>query len=144
MGHGVVRLLPPQTAEADILSNSIGSVRYAQFLRGLGQLVALADCPEATVYLGGLDRTGGTDGTLTYIYHDSITQGGCACYHDSTSTCPLPAAVVFHVATLMPCRPDDPHSSDKKRHIGNDFVHIVYNDSGRPYSFGTIKVGVAP
>ena len=32
---------------------------------------------------------------------------GVACYHDSTSTCPLPAAVVFHVAMFF--SPHPPH-----------------------------------
>lgn len=50
-------------------------------------------------------------------------------------------AVVFHVATLMPSQEDEQQHSNKKLHIGNDSVVIVYNDSTEPYSFGTIKVG---
>ena len=48
--------------------------------------------------------------------------------------------VVFHVATLMPTLTSDPQCSNKKLHIGNDFVTLVYNESGQPYQFGTIKV----
>jgi len=48
--------------------------------------------------------------------------------------------VIFHVATLMPTHPEDPHCSNKKLHIGNDFVTVIYNDSSQPYPFGTIKV----
>ena len=50
-------------------------------------------------------------------------------------------AVVFHVATLMPSKENE--HSNKKLHIGNDCVVVVYNDSAEQYSFGTIKVGVA-
>lgn len=52
-------------------------------------------------------------------------------------------AVVFHVATLMPTLTSDLQCSNKKLHIGNDFVTIVYNESGLPYKFGTIKVSMA-
>ena len=38
--------------------------------------------------------------------------------------------VVYHTATLMPNRETDPQFNKKKRHIGNDFVSIVYNESG--------------
>ena len=40
----------------------------------------------------------------------------------------------------MPNMESDHHYSNKKLHIGNNFVTIVYNNSGRPYQFGTIKV----
>ena len=33
----------------------------------------------------------------------------------------------------------DPQANKKKRHIGNDFVAIVYNDSGAEYKLGTVK-----
>ncbi len=48
--------------------------------------------------------------------------------------------MIFHVATLMPTHSTDPQCSNKKMHIGNNFVTIVYNDSQQPYAFGTIKV----
>jgi len=48
--------------------------------------------------------------------------------------------VIFHITTLMPCHPDDAHFTEKKKHIGNDNVTIVYNDSGEDYNIGTIKV----
>ena len=48
--------------------------------------------------------------------------------------------VIFHVATLMPTHSSNPTCSNKKLHIGNDFITIVYNDSGEKYKFGTIKV----
>ena len=49
--------------------------------------------------------------------------------------------VIYHVATLMPTDlTSDPVCSCKKLHIGNDFVTIVYNDSGSEYKFGTLKV----
>ena len=63
-----------QTQETEILGNTFGSSRYLDFLRGLGQLLWLPDCPPDLIYLGGLDRSG-TDGQCTYFYQDEITQG---------------------------------------------------------------------
>ena len=50
--------------------------------------------------------------------------------------------VIFHVATLMPTKASDPACTNKKRHIGNDYVTIVYNDSGQDYQMNTIRVSV--
>lgn len=49
-------------------------------------------------------------------------------------------AAIFHIATLMPNRESDKGCCNKKRHIGNNFVIVVYNDSGEEYKLGTIKV----
>jgi len=40
----------------------------------------------------------------------------------------------------MPCQSDDAQFTEKKKHIGNDNVTIVYNDSGEEYRISTIKV----
>jgi tuberous sclerosis protein 2 len=34
----------------------------------------------------------------------------------------------------------DPASNKKKRHIGNDYVTIVYNDSGNGQSFKLVRL----
>uniref|UniRef100_A0A8C2KZ71 Tuberin n=1 Tax=Cyprinus carpio TaxID=7962 RepID=A0A8C2KZ71_CYPCA len=106
--------------EVSILSNEYGSNRYAQFLTGLGKLIHLKDCDPDQIFLGGLDQYG-DDGEFTYCWHDDIMQA------------------IFHIATLMPNRESDKGCCNKKRHIGNDFVVVVYNDSGEEYKLGTIK-----
>ncbi|VTJ75167.1 Hypothetical predicted protein [Marmota monax] len=107
-------------SELAILSNEHGSYRYTEFLTGLGRLIELKDCQPDKVYLGGLDVCG-EDGQFTYCWHDDIMQA------------------VFHIATLMPTKDVDKHRCDKKRHLGNDFVSIIYNDSGEDFKLGTIK-----
>ncbi|XP_034877858.1 tuberin isoform X3 [Mirounga leonina] len=107
-------------SELAILSNEHGSYRYTEFLTGLGKLIELKDCQPDKVYLGGLDVCG-EDGQFTYCWHDDIMQA------------------VFHIATLMPTKDVDKHRCDKKRHLGNDFVSIVYNDSGEDFKLGTIR-----
>uniref|UniRef100_A0A3B3REN6 Tuberin n=1 Tax=Paramormyrops kingsleyae TaxID=1676925 RepID=A0A3B3REN6_9TELE len=115
-------LLPKSevTGGASILSNEYGSNRYTQFLTGLGKLIHLKDCEPDQIYLGGLDHYG-DDGEFTYCWHDDIMQA------------------IFHIATLMPTRESDKGCCNKKRHIGNDFVMVVYNDSGEEYKLGTIR-----
>ena len=38
----------------------------------------------------------------------------------------------------MPNHPEDVHCNYKKRHIGNDLVRVVWNDSGVAYKFDTL------
>ena len=111
-----------------VLANEFGSLRYAEFLGGLGTLISLRDhMATPTTFLGGLSADDG-DGEFTYLWEDDVMQ------------------VVYHVATLMPNRASDPKCTKKKRHIGNDFVTIVYNDCGpgrdgsrQSYELGMIK-----
>jgi len=42
----------------------------------------------------------------------------------------------------MPFNKSDKQCISKKRHIGNNFVTIVYDDSDNGYEFGTIKVRI--
>ncbi|XP_050694251.1 tuberin-like isoform X2 [Eriocheir sinensis] len=117
---GVLYVGKGQRTEQEILKNSFGSLRYMLFLQGLGTVLELSSVPEDEVFLGGLD-TKGSDGKLVCIWHDDVMQ------------------VVFHVATMMPTKESDPNCNSKKRHIGNNYVTIVYNESGQPYSINTIK-----
>ncbi|XP_076271400.1 TSC complex subunit tuberin isoform X2 [Rhynchophorus ferrugineus] len=106
--------------EIEILRNSFGSLRYTQFIDNLGSLVKISDVDPQVFYLGGLDHTG-ADGKFVYIWQDDIVR------------------VTFHIATLMPSKDSDPNCIDKKRHIGNDCVNIVYNESGEEFDLNTIK-----
>lgn len=109
---GVLYVGPNQSGQHDILSNVHGSKAYMSFLNDIGTLRRLKGGQE---YAGGLDRERDTDGKWYYTWSDQIQE------------------VVFHVATLMPTRiEEDPQCNDKKRHIGNDYVKVFYNDSGRP------------
>ena len=120
---GVIYIGPGQgDNEQLILSNEFGSLRYAEFLHGLGTLIPLRDIDKSSTFLGGLSPEDG-DGEFSYMWEDDVMQ------------------VIFHVATMMPNRENDPKCAKKKRHIGNDFVAIVYNNScdGSSYKLGTVK-----
>ncbi|XP_067138379.1 tuberin [Centruroides vittatus] len=117
---GVIYIGPGQAnQESVILRNEGGSIRYTEFLHGLGTVVQISEVDQRKVYLGGLDSK--ADGKFAYIWHDDLIQ------------------IVFHVATMMPNKEIDPAGNMKKLHIANDFVTIVYNESGEDYSLGTIK-----
>lgn len=118
-GHkvGVVYIGEDQTDEIDILANVSGSREYVEFLNGLGTLTKLNG---ATFNTQGLDRQYDTDGEFTICWRDRVTE------------------IVFHVITQMPTNLErDPQCTLKKRHIGNDFVKIIFNDSGLPFKFDT-------
>lgn len=118
-GHkvGVIYIAENQTQEVDILANVIGSSDYTEFLIGLGTLTKLKGAKFNTQ---GLDREYDTDGEYTFCWRDRVTE------------------IVFHVTTQMPTNLDhDPQCIGKKRHIGNDFVNIIFNNSGLPFRFDT-------
>ncbi|KAK4982699.1 Tuberous sclerosis 2-like protein [Elasticomyces elasticus] len=118
-GHkvGVIYIGEGQRSETDILANAMGSPDYVSFYSGLGTLTRLKG---ATMNTQGLDREYDTDGEFTYCWRDRVTE------------------IVFHITTLMPTNIDhDPQCIKKKSHIGNDFVNIVFNNSGEPFRFDT-------
>jgi len=112
----ILYLAPGQSKEQEILGNRHGSPAYTRFLSSIGRLIRIRD--QRDVYTG--DIIPETDGEYAYAWWDDIVQ------------------VVYHTATLMPDLEFDPQRTYKKRHIGNDKVKIVWNDSGLPYNFETI------
>ncbi|KAI6250780.1 Tuberous sclerosis 2 [Erysiphe necator] len=114
---GVIYIGENQTKEAEILSNIQGSSDYTKFLFGLGTLTKLRG---ANFNTQGLDRQTDSDGEYTFCWRDRVTE------------------IVFHVSTQMPTDlENDPQCSNKKKHIGNDFVNIIFNNSGLPFGFNT-------
>ncbi|BFZ02892.1 hypothetical protein BsWGS_05930 [Bradybaena similaris] len=104
--------------EKTLLSNEYGSPRYTEFIQSLGQMISIDEAEKEKMYLGGLNTC---DGKFTIAWQDESLR------------------VIFHVATLMPNLPGDTRFNNKKSHIGNDFVTIVYNDSTEDYKSGTIS-----
>ena len=114
---GVIYIGEGQTKERDIFMNNIGSPAYTAFISDLGTLCRLKDAKFNT---GGLDTQDDADGEFTYCWRDRCME------------------LVFHITTMMPTNIDDDMTyPNKKRHIGNDFVNIIFNDSGLPYDFDT-------
>jgi len=62
-----------ECSEIDILENDFGSIRYTNFLSGLGELISLGDVNSAEYFFGGLSP--GEDGKYACIWKDYTTQG---------------------------------------------------------------------
>jgi hypothetical protein len=117
-GHkiGVIYVGEGQTREAEILANTSGSPAYAEFISQLGTLMRLRGSEMNTQ---GLDRRDDMDGEYAICWRDRATE------------------VVFHTTTMMPTMEHDPQCINKKRHIGNNYVNIIWNDSGQDFDFNT-------
>jgi hypothetical protein len=115
---GVLYVGEGQTKEAQILQNSSRNrsalqgglhEEYEEFVSGLGWDV---DLTKHRGFAGGLDKNA-----------KSLAQGRYTVYHANSQR-----EVVYHVASRMPTKANDPQQINKKRHVGNDFVHIVWNE----------------
>lgn len=102
-----------QTTEEEIFSNNTTTKEFEEFLDMIGQRIKLK---EHKGYRGGLDiQNGHTGDTAIYeIFKDR--------------------EIMFHVSTLLPYTEGDPQQLQRKRHIGNDIVAIVFQDANTPFS----------
>ncbi|CAD6199750.1 unnamed protein product [Caenorhabditis auriculariae] len=108
---GIVYIGAAQTSESEILANKCGSARYSAFLATLGKVTKLKNCP------GGLQE--GVHGHYTYQFCDEMSE------------------ITFLVATLMPTNLEkDKDCNMKKKLIGNNYVTIIWNESGTPFKLG--------
>jgi len=102
-----------QLTEEAIFGNRTHSAAMDEFLEMLGQKVELSSHEG---YRGGLDTKHGQTGTHSvYQVHKD---------HE----------IMFHVSTLLPYVETDPQQLQRKCHIGNDIVAIVFQDANTPFS----------
>jgi len=115
---GVVYIGEKQTSEKEILSNVMGSPDYILMVKGLGSRLKLQGLKQNTA---GLDTSEAqTDGSYTIWHREEVT------------------ALIYHITTIMPTNTTiDADCIRKKAHIGNDYVNIVFNNSGGPFNFDT-------
>jgi len=113
---GVIYVKEGQDDQKIIFRNDTKSDLYAEFVRGLGWPI---DVATHRGYLGGLDPKQ-TTGVSAPYYANSIME------------------VIFHEITSMPTNPTDNQQIHKKRHVGNDIVHIVYSEDTSDYAPTTI------
>ena len=102
-----------QLTEEAIFGNRTHSPAMDEFMAMLGQKVELSTHEG---YRGGLDTKHGQTGThALYEVHKG---------HE----------IMFHVSTLLPFVETDPQQLQRKCHIGNDIVAIVFQDANTPFS----------
>ncbi|XP_036339161.1 uncharacterized protein LOC118748671 [Rhagoletis pomonella] len=102
---GVIYVKEDQYSEEQILDNNENSILFDEFLTLLGDRVRLRGFDK---YKGGLD----TVHDLTGLY--------------SVYTNWRNIEIMFHVSTLLPYEKHDPQKLQRKRHIGNDIVCVVF------------------
>ena len=90
---------------------------FREFVTGLGWCI---DIPTHVGYDGGLDRKNASNGKSSIFYSDFMNE------------------IMFHVAPLIPTDPTDEQQVYKKRHIGNDHIHVVWCASNQDYDTSTI------
>ncbi|EGG23610.1 RapGAP/RanGAP domain-containing protein [Cavenderia fasciculata] len=110
---GVLYCRDGQTEENDMYANHEPhlSERYLQFVELLGERVELKGWPH---YRGGLD------------IRDNMT-GSHAIYRRWRDY-----ELMFHISTMIPYKEDE-QQIDRKRHLGNDIVMIVFKEGSTPF-----------
>ncbi|XP_061189915.1 rap1 GTPase-activating protein 1-like isoform X12 [Saccostrea echinata] len=101
-----------QTKEEQLFSNRDHSNSMEEFLTLIGDRVPLKAFQG---YRGGLDTVHGQTG------------------EDSVYTNYQGREIMFHVSTLLPYTDGDPQQLQRKRHIGNDIVAIVFQEENTPF-----------
>ncbi|XP_043354703.1 GTPase-activating Rap/Ran-GAP domain-like protein 3 isoform X4 [Dermochelys coriacea] len=104
---GVLYAKDGQLTDDEMFSNETGSDSFQRLLNLLGDTVTLKGW---TGYRGGLDTKNDTTGIYS-IY--TLYQG-----HE----------IMFHVSTMLPYSKENKQQVERKRHIGNDIVTIVFQE----------------
>ncbi|OHT16711.1 hypothetical protein TRFO_12969 [Tritrichomonas foetus] len=116
---GVVFVDDNVVDQNDIFKTTIEETtpHFIEFLNGLGYPI---DLTSHSGFDGGLDLKNGKTGTTSIFYADFNSE------------------LMFHVSPLLPTVNDDLQQIYKKRHIGNDHIHIVWSVNEKTYSPATI------
>ncbi|XP_039973454.1 rap1 GTPase-activating protein 2 isoform X2 [Xiphias gladius] len=115
---GILYQKDGQFTEEDILSNTDESEEFKEFLSILGETIQLQGF---TRFRGGLDVCHGQTGSEAVF----------TSFHGRE--------IMFHVATKLPFTEGDPQQLQRKRHIGNDIVALVYQEGQTPFLSDVIK-----
>nr|XP_054587756.1 rap1 GTPase-activating protein 1 isoform X12 [Nothobranchius furzeri] len=109
---GVIYQKFGQTSEEEVFGNMEESPAFVEFLEFLGKKIELHDFKG---FRGGLDVTHGQTGTESVYTH----------FHNKE--------IMFHVSTKLPYTEGDSQQLQRKRHIGNDIVAIVFQEENTPF-----------
>ncbi|KAM4740572.1 rap1 GTPase-activating protein 1 isoform 2-T2 [Anableps anableps] len=109
---GVIYQKFGQTSEEELFGNMEESPAFIEFLEFLGTKIELHDFKG---FRGGLDVTHGQTG-IESVYTN---------FHNKE--------IMFHVSTKLPYTEGDSQQLQRKRHIGNDIVAIVFQEENTPF-----------
>ncbi|XP_025331874.1 rap1 GTPase-activating protein 2 isoform X2 [Canis lupus baileyi] len=109
---GVIYQKARQTLEEELFGNNEESPAFKEFLDLLGDTITLQDFKG---FRGGLDVTHGQTGV------------------ESVYTVFRDREIMFHVSTKLPFTEGDAQQLQRKRHIGNDIVAIIFQEENTPF-----------
>ncbi|XP_035480345.2 rap1 GTPase-activating protein 2-like isoform X3 [Scophthalmus maximus] len=109
---GVVFQRFGQVSEEELFRNNEETSAFTEFLQLLGETVELQDFKG---FRGGLDVSHGQTGSQS-IYTVHRRQ-----------------EIMFHVSTKLPFTEGDAQQLQRKRHIGNDIVAVVFQEEATPF-----------
>jgi hypothetical protein len=111
---GLIYVGHGQENQKSLFENTRGSPLFREFCAGLGWQV---DLRTHRGYFGGLEK--GSNEAYPYFSNSNVE-------------------VIYHEITSLPKPTDDVQFVKKKRHVGNDHVHIVWSEHSRDYDPLTI------
>uniref|UniRef100_A0A8C2YGF1 RAP1 GTPase activating protein 2 n=1 Tax=Coturnix japonica TaxID=93934 RepID=A0A8C2YGF1_COTJA len=109
---GVIYQKFRQTQEEELFGNNEESAAFRNFLNLLGDTITLQDFKG---FRGGLDVSHGQTGV------------------ESVYTTFRDREIMFHVSTKLPFTEGDMQQLQRKRHIGNDIVAIIFQEENTPF-----------
>ncbi|XP_059207143.1 rap1 GTPase-activating protein 2-like [Centropristis striata] len=109
---GVIYQRFGQVSEEELFRNNEETPAFTEFLQLLGDTVELQDFKG---FRGGLDVSHGQTGSQSvYTIHRQ-------------------QEIMFHVSTKLPFTEGDTQQLQRKRHIGNDIVAVVFQEEATPF-----------
>ena len=115
---GILYVKENQVEENEMYANVTMSDQFQSFLEFIGNKVELKGF---TGYAGGLDVKNNSTGTHSiYTEHRDMK-------------------IMFHVSTLMLDQPNDTQRVEKKRHIGNDMVVLLFKEGNQLFDPTVLK-----
>lgn len=115
---GILYAAEGQTKEDEMFSNQGSSPEFEEFLDFLGDRVALHGWPN---FRAGLDVKTGTTGSHSIYQRWNGNE------------------IMYHVSCMLPFNHKDKQQLERKRHIGNDIVVVVFIDGDTLYRPTTIS-----
>ncbi|XP_056140260.1 rap1 GTPase-activating protein 2b [Lampris incognitus] len=109
---GVIYQRFGQVSEEELFGNNEETPAFTEFLDLLGETVDLQDFKG---FRGGLDVSHGQTGSQS-VY--TVHRG---------------QEIMFHVSTKLPYTEGDTQQLQRKRHIGNDIVGVVFQEQATPF-----------
>jgi len=134
---GILYQAPGQTTEEEMYNNHDGSANYHAFLNLIGETVVLA---KHKGFRGGLECQGNNSTGEFSVYSKLLLHGDGTVAHEERADETQTLEIMWHVAHYLPDsqkEDNDKQQLQKKRHLGNDVVIVIFSESQEPFDPNT-------